>query len=247
MAYSATLEDGTAAYPVSAARPEDRATFLRQVYLMLFSGIVAFAMSAALPVWGFINKDPILGSIIPLVLSIPPLLLFALFIGMSFAVHAVSMVKGLNIIGFYLFAGFFGVLTSALLLVALKTGGVPLIMNAAALAIMAFGGLTCYVLITGKDFNFIGGFLTVGLVMLIGVTLFALVGQSFLGMQTSGLHLGLSAIAVILFSGYVLYDTSNIMHRYSTDMVVPAALALLIDFVILFRNILFLLMNARRD
>jgi FtsH-binding integral membrane protein len=246
MGYSATLEDGSAAQPAITARPEERADFLRKVYLLLFAGITTFAMSAALPVYGAVNGHAFLGGILKATLGIPPLVMLLLFLGVSFAVHAVSMVQGLNVVAYFLFAAFFGVFTSALLLFALQTGGLPIIMNAAGLTVMAFGGLTCYVLISGKDFSFMGGFLSVGLMLLIGTVLFMLVGQSFFGMDVSGMHVAVSGVSVLLFSLYVLYDTSNILHRYATDMVVPAALALLIDFVILFRNILFLLMNARR-
>ena len=42
-----------------------------------------------------------------------------------------------------------------------------------------------------------------------------------------GFHLGLwfSVLGVLLFSGYVLYDTSRILHHYPTDAHVPAAIA----------------------
>jgi modulator of FtsH protease len=247
MGYTATLEDGTAAYPAEAAKPEERADFLRKVYMMLFTGIVTFAVSAALPAWGFLNGDPFLGGILRAVVSVPPLLMLAIFLGISYGVHAVSMVKGVNVVAFYLFSAFFGVLTSGLIALALKTGGLPLIMNAAALTVFAFGGLTCYVLISGKDFSFLGGFLSVGLIMLISCVVLAMVGEAFFGVETSGIHLAISGVSVFLFSLFVLYDTSNILHRYSTDMVVPAALALLMDFVIMFQNILSLLMNLRKE
>jgi modulator of FtsH protease len=247
MAYTALLEDGTAAYPAAQARPEERADFLRKVYLLLFAGITTFAMSAALPVYGAMTNAPVLGGILKATLAVPPLLMLLLFLGASFAVHAVSMVKGLNVVAFFLFAAFFGVFTSGLILVGLQQGGIPIIMNAAGLTVLVFGSLTCYVLISGKDFSFMGGFLTVGTILLLAVIVVALVGQAFFSWEISGLSIGISAISVLLFSLYVLYDTSMVLHRYATDMVVPAALALLVDFVILFRNILFLLMNMRRE
>jgi FtsH-binding integral membrane protein len=204
-------------------------------------------MAMALPIYGLVHDNPVLGGIARGVLSIPPLVTLLLFLGASFAVHAVSMVKGLNLIAFYLFAAFFGVFTSGIGLFALSAGGVPVIMNAAALTILVFGGLTSYVFISGKDFSFMGGFLTVGLFMVIGAIVLALLGSALFGVETSGFHLAISCVSVILFAGFVLYDTSNVLHHYATDMVVPAALALLIDFIILFRNLLMLLASMKRD
>jgi modulator of FtsH protease len=99
--------------------------------------------------------------------------------------------------------------------------------------------------LTRKDFSFLGGFLFVGLMGLIGTALIAWVASAFFKVDVSLLSTAISMVSVLLFSGYVLFDTSNMLHRYSTDMVVPAALALMIDFIILFRDILFLLLRAR--
>ena len=72
-----------------------------------------------------------------------------------------------------------------------------------------------------------------------------LVAQAFGWAAPSGLSLGLSMVGGLVFCGYILYDTSNILHHYATSMVVPAAMAIMVDFVMLFRTILVLLM--RRD
>ena len=89
------------------------------------------------------------------------------------------------------------------------------------------------------------GFLFAGLMVLIGATLVAMLGYYAFGWDVSAVNMGLTVASTLLFTGYILYDTSNVMRRYAVDMVVPAALALLIDFIIMFRNILWLLAASR--
>ena len=48
---------------------------------------------------------------------------------------------------------------------------------------------------------------------------------------------------MILFCGFILYDTSNILHHYPTHAYVAAAVALLIDFVVLFQRIVLILIS----
>jgi FtsH-binding integral membrane protein len=50
---------------------------------------------------------------------------------------------------------------------------------------------------------------------------------------------------IVLASGYILYDTSNVLHRYRTDQHVAAALALFASVAILFWYVLRLFMSRR--
>ena len=51
---------------------------------------------------------------------------------------------------------------------------------------------------------------------------------------------------LLIFSGYVLYDTSNIMRRYDTGAYCSAALSLFLDFFNMFMAILRILSGSRR-
>ena len=84
----------------------------------------------------------------------------------------------------------------------------------------AFGGtgaiflaLSAYVLTTRKDFSFMGGFLAVGMI----VVLLAAIANIFIGMPV--LHLTISAAIILLMSGFILYDTSRIIHGGETNYV----------------------------
>ena len=92
----------------------------------------------------------------------------------------------------------------------LSASGGLVIVHALATTAAAFLTLSGYALISKKDFSFLGGFLSVGLWVLIGAILFSWVGSLF-GVQVSGLHLAISSMAVLLFSGFILFDTHRIL------------------------------------
>jgi FtsH-binding integral membrane protein len=242
MSYSQINQEGIASYPAIQSGADERRMFLSKVYLLMFSGLLAFAAAIVVPILGYQLEIAPLAAIFELAIGLPPLVSFLVILGSSFLVHMVSMVKGVNLICFYAFAALWGFLTIPLTAYAVAVAGVAVVYQAAFLTCLVFGGLTAYVLISGHDFGFLGAALTMGLFLLIGVVVCALVA-SMLGVDVQVISLAISCFSVVLFSGYVLYDTSEIMHRYAADMVVPAALALMVDFIILFRNILYLLIS----
>jgi FtsH-binding integral membrane protein len=104
----------------------------------------------------------------------------------------------------------------------------PLVIPTAGLAtVTVFAGLTAVVFLTGKDFSFLrtalwlGGFIAMGFVL----------GATFFGFS---LGLVFSVAMVALASGYILYDTSNVLHHYRIGQHVAAALALFASVALLF-------------
>ncbi|MDO9050314.1 MAG: Bax inhibitor-1/YccA family protein [Methylotenera sp.] len=87
-----------------------------------------------------------------------------------------------------------------------------------------------------KDFSFMGKFLLVGIVLLIVASL----ANIFL--QIPAMALALSAIGVILFSGFILYDVSRIVNGGETNYVM-ATLGLYLSIYNLFTSLLHLLMG----
>lgn len=240
MSYSAVRPDGVAVYPAAQATPSDRVAFIQKVYGLLFLGILFFAASMSLPVAGIVYEIPVLREIGMLAIACPWWLALIVLIGSSFLIHSVSMIRGINIVAFFAMAGMWGFFTVGLIYYALATSGFGVIFQAAGLTTLVFGGLSAFALISRKDFSFLGGFLMISTLLLLGTIVgFAIFGAGEI------LQIGLSLAIVAIFSLYVLYDTSRMLHHYAVDMVVPAALALLVDFIILFRQILFLLISSR--
>lgn len=89
---------------------------------------------------------------------------------------------------------------------------------------------------TKKDFSFMGKFLLVGIILLIVASL----ANIFL--QIPAMTLAMSAIGVILFSGFILYDVSRIVNGGETNYVM-ATLSLYLSIYNLFTSLLQLLMG----
>ncbi|MDK2971951.1 MAG: modulator of FtsH protease [Candidatus Sumerlaeota bacterium] len=239
------MQSASSALPASQASTQDRVAYIRKVYAMFFSGILVYIAAAGLPLLGYFMGIPVLGDVAVMAASLPWWAHLVVLLGMVLLANTTMMMQGINVMVFYLFAAVFGLLSIGLIGYALGVGGWTIVFQALGLTGITMGGLTAYVFITKKDFSFMAGFLTVGLVLSLGaIVILAIAGA--MGVDVSLFRFALSIGLVLLFSGYVLYDTSNILHRFSTTMVVPAALALLIDFIILFQNILTILAGSRR-
>jgi len=118
-------------------------------------------------------------------------------------------------------------------------GGGSLIMQALGGTALVFFGLSGYVLTTGKNFNFMGGFLAAGIMVVIFASLGMLVAGLF-GVNISGFSLALSAVMVLLMSGMILYTTSEIIHGGETNYLL-ATTSLYLAIYNLFTSLLHLL------
>jgi len=115
----------------------------------------------------------------------------------------------------------------------LPNGG-QIVMTAMGGTGVIFLGLSGYALTTRKDFSFIGGFLMVGIL----VAFLAGIASLFLAMP--GLSLAVSAMFVLLMSGLILYQTSEIIHGGETNYIM-ATVTLYIAIYNLFLSLLQLL------
>jgi hypothetical protein len=105
------------------------------------------------------------------------------------------------------------------------------ILAAAAITLAVFGVLTATVFLTKHDFSYLGPILGIA-----SVAVFGLIALSFLGMFNFGI-VACSGVA-LLACGYILYDTSNVLHHYRTEQHVAASLALFASVALLFWYIL---------
>lgn len=97
-----------------------------------------------------------------------------------------------------------------------------------------FLGLSGYALTTRKDFSYMGGFITVGVL----VAFLAGLGAVFF--QIPALSLTVSAAFVLLMSGMILWETSNIIHGGETNYIM-ATVSLFVSIINLFTSLLQLL------
>lgn len=141
-----------------------------------------------------------------------------------------------GLVSIFLFTGFIGYTMGPLINYYIHTysNGGQLIMSALGGTGIIFFGLSGYVLTTRKDMNFMGSFLTIGAI----VAIVALVANFFL--KIPALQLAISAAFVIIFSGFILYDTSRIINNGERNYIM-ATIALYLDIVIVFQYLLAIL------
>jgi len=103
-----------------------------------------------------------------------------------------------------------------------------------------FLGLSGYALTSRRDFSFMGGFLMVGILVAF------LAGLGAIFFQLPALSLAVSAMFVLLMSGLILYETSNLVHGHETNYIM-ATVSLYVSIYNLFLSLLQLLGFASSD
>lgn len=119
-------------------------------------------------------------------------------------------------------------------------GGSGVVMNAFGLTAVIFLGLSAYVLVSKRDFSFMGGFLAVGIL----VAFVAGLGAYFF--EVPALSLAVSCAFVLLMSGLILYQTSDIIHGGETNYIM-ATVTLYISIFNLFTSLMQILGFIERD
>jgi modulator of FtsH protease len=157
------------------------------------------------------------------------------YIGLFFVVNALKN-SAWGILAVFALTGFMGMTLGPILnlYLAAYTNGHTLIMMSFGATAAIFLGLSGYALTTRKDFSFMGSFLFAGLI----VAFLAGLGAWLFSIPM--LSLAVSAVMVLLMTGYILYDTSNMVHGQETNYIM-ATVNLYVDIYSLFLNLLSLL------
>jgi modulator of FtsH protease len=194
---------------------------IRNTYLLLSMTLAFAAVTAATSV---ALKLPHPGIILTLIG----------FFGLLFAVHKLKD-SGWGILAVFAMTGFMGYTLGPVIsrYLGLPNGG-EIVMQAMGGTAAIFIGLSAYALTTKKDFSFMGGFL------MVGILLAFLAGLGAIFFEIPALSLTVSAAFVLLMSGLILYETSNIIHGGETNYVL-ATVTLFISIFNLFTSLLQLL------
>jgi uncharacterized protein len=240
------LQDGYHGEAAIHAPESARAAFIRRTYLHLAVSVAALVGIEALLLQAV--KTQAGQQFLVQWFSSPfsLLVMLAFFIGTGF--FARYMARGdMPVAVKYAGLGLYILLQAVILLpilyvatVKLGAQGVSLVNQAALLTLITFGGLTLTVFVTKRDFSGLGPILMVASFAILGVIIVGILFGFNLG-------LGISFACIALAAGYILYDTSNILHHYGTNEHVGASLELLSDVVLLFYHILRVLMLSRND
>jgi uncharacterized protein len=222
------------------AAVDARMGFVRRTYAHLLGELAAVALIVYVAL-----QTPALGGLAVRLIS-QPLLYILAFFGVSLLTR--KMLEGQRSIAVqYAAAGiwvfFLGLLVTPLAMIArVQTGSYAVLGEGAILTGCVFTGITAYVFLTKKDFSFIGGALWMISWLAFGI---GMVAWFFGGLGGSG-SLIYSCGMVLLLGGWVLYDTSRVLHHRHVSQHVAASVDLLVDFVYMFIYIVSILLRSRR-
>ncbi len=148
--------------------------------------------------------------------------------------------SGLGILFVFLLTGFMGLTLGPILNMYMHlANGSQLIMTALGGTGIIFLALSGYALTSRKDFSFMGGFLMVGILVAFLASLGAMI------FSIPALSLAVSAMFILLMSGLILYQTSQIIHGGETNYIM-ATITLYISIYNLFLSLLQILGAMRR-
>ena len=207
--------------PAASVTTTDRLVFIKKVYSLLAMSMGTAAIGA------YLGSGPLLLLVAPNMM-----LFFILQIALIFFASFAARKPGLNMVALFSFTTVSGLTLGPLL----YQVGPSIAAEAFALTAITFAGLSMYVVYSKKDFSFMSGFLMTGLIVLV---VGGLLNMFFI--QSGMMHFVMSGASVLLFSGFILYDTSNILRYYGTDEYVSATLALYLDVLNLFIALLSIL------
>lgn len=226
--YSETINNSAA-----NALPAERASFIRKTYMLLAVAILAF-----IGVEGFLFASGAANMIYSVIFSggaIGWLVVLGLFMAVSWVANkwAVSDAsKATQFLGlaFYIIAE--AVIFVPLIMISTSISADNLVLlKAGVVTIGLFLGITATVFITRSDFSFLGPILAIGGFAALGF----IVASAIFGFSLGSVF----AFIMVAFAGTaILYETSNVLHRYNTNQHVAASLTLFASIALLFWYIL---------
>lgn len=121
--------------------------------------------------------------------------------------------------------------------------GADAVLRAFGITAFSFGAIAIYTMVSKRDFSFLGSFLFVSIIALIGLQILNLFFPA-----NGTAQLILSAFGIFIFVGYTLYDFSRLTLHGFTDREIPfLVVCIYLDFVNLFLYILEFLGVLSRD
>jgi len=227
--YEATF----AGSPMAARADEwERSLFVRRTYGHLAGAIVAFALIEMLI---FTMAGEAIGNMVgSMVTGWNWLFVLGAFMVVSWIAHSWAS-SATSLTTQYLGLSIYVVAEAIIFLPLLYLAhglGDDTILAAALMTGIVFGGLTAFVFVTKADLSGWGKYLWLAGFVAMGVIACSIVTGGF------GLGVIFAAFMIALACGYILYETSNVLHHYRTDQHVAAALALFASVAILFWYIL---------
>jgi len=194
---------------------------LKNTYMLLSATLIFSAVMAAV---GMAVNMPFINPIVTLVG----------YFGLLFLTYKFKN-SAMGLVFVFALTGFMGLTLGPLLSLYIQSvpNGGQLVLTSLGTTGLIFMGLSAYVLTTRKDLSFMGGFLMVGMLGMLGVILLGLF------INLSAFQMAISAGIVLLMAGMILYQTSAIIHGGETNYIL-ATVSLYVSLYNIFVNLLML-------
>jgi FtsH-binding integral membrane protein len=224
---------------VAQSRPSERATFIQKTYTHLAGAVGAFIVLEFLLFQLGIAElmlNIVAGSQFSWLAFLGAFALLGWF-SRRLTAKADSVQTQYLGLGIYVVAE--ALIFAPLLYVAAYFSDPTVIPTAAILTLLLFAGLTAIAFTTKTDFTFLGGILKIGGFIALGLIICSMLFGFTLGLL-------FSVVMVVFASAAILYDTSKVMHHYSTRQYVAASLELFASVALLFWYVLRIVMSLSR-
>ncbi len=215
------------------ALPEERARFIRKTYLHLAAAILAFVLLE-----GFLFTSGAAYSIMSVLSlggSMSWLIVLGAFMGVSWLASSwanSNTSKGMQYLGLALYVVAEAIIFVPMMFMAANASSDGSVIPKAGIVTLGlFLGISSVVFLTRKDFSFLGPILAIGGFVALGFIVASILFGFSLG--------SIFAFVMVAFAGTaILYETSNVLHRYHTSQHVAASLTLFAAIALLFWYIL---------
>ncbi|SDB64442.1 hypothetical protein SAMN03097699_2962 [Flavobacteriaceae bacterium MAR_2010_188] len=215
----------------------DRATFYQKTYAHVAGGVLVFIVFE----WLLFQSETIVNFALSMTQGWRWLIMLGGFMFITnyaegMALKTPDKNKQYLAFGLYILAEAFIFLPLLFIAMVYTDSGAEMLNQAAIVTLGLFTGLSAVVLLTKKDFSFLKTGLTIGFFIALGLII---AGSLF------GFNLGLwfSVGMCLLAGGAILYQTSNLVHKYSSDQYIPASLGLFASLMLLFWYVLSIFMS----
>ncbi|MBP2833671.1 US12 family protein [Aquimarina sp. U1-2] len=236
------MEEFQQVLPVSALSDEKRVAFYKKTYTHLAMAVLLFVVVE----WIFFQSETVVNFAFSMTQGWRWLLMLGGFMlattyaeKMAHRTHNINQ-QYLGLLLYVVAEAFIFIPLIGIAMMIAENGGANILNQAAILTLALFTGLSAIVLLTKKDFSFLRSILTIGFFIALGLIVAGLL---------FGFNLGLwfSVGMVVLASGSILYQTSNMVHKYAEDQYVGASLGLFASLMLLFWYILSILSRLSGD
>ncbi|MEM6721926.1 MAG: Bax inhibitor-1 family protein [Bacteroidota bacterium] len=232
------MEEFKQIMPVSALAEDKKVAFYKKTYTYLAFSVLLFVVIEYL----FLQVDFIVELGLKMTQGWTWLIVLGVFMFVTNYAEKMALSskdKTMHQVALFIYVVAEAFIFVPLIFVAMQVGvmeGTNVLTQAAIMTLALFTGLSAIVFMTKKDFSFLSSILTIGSFLAIGL----IVAGMLFGFQ---LGLWFCVGMVALAAGSILYQTSNMIHRYEEDQYVAASLGLFASLMLLFWYIVSIFLN----